>query len=743
MSSAVSITSGYLYGRLVGASCSSQYPSTYGYAWSVNGWYKGSGTSFSDTLDNLYWSVSVSVDVYDENGIWKDGASATFNQSLYYTLSATVDYYEDNIKTTTIPYSTTSLTTDPQVQTITLAAPTASPGTGYVFNGWDVGVPGSQIEIELKYNGNTYSFSGIWYRPIYTNYVYVTYDLNYSGSTPYTSTYSGTSYSTSDNVSVTFDSAPSRSGYRFLYWSVDRSVGNVNAGTTLDLIGSTSGENYTATAVWELITYDVGAIVTYVSNDNNYHTGTVQILNHIYTSQVVNTPNATTTLSHIDIALKPNYADSNWTFSGWTPSQITLTTSYPQIGVSGYWGLNVGAIIQYRTEKDGEQSGILKTETPSDIQYDNSSIIYTLNPPNVPSYSGYEFAWERSTVELAYGSPTITVWGTYTRTTYDIGIRLYYSANGNHYPSSGTVTEERLDYSSSSLTINTPDDNDSIKNSLIPSTSYEEVTWRFSGWDPAQITLTEKDISTGLYPLESILGSWTRELKATLSFEALGEDITNIPSPSSETVRSENYQQSVSFVIPNGPTRSAWTFDKWIKGSNQYSPGDSYSFNATPVSINDGSHDTLSATWKNYNPQITSFSLSAPETGQLITTYNLNANTKWFSYTLQFYDSDNNLRKTISRTSNLKTVTESLNLNDLSFEFYTVQATISFNGNGSTVTRSISAIITFTSYSQLYVYATKDGITKWWIAVPYVYHNSHWVETIPYLYTSNSWNPPP
>lgn len=727
-----------------------------------------------------YWLIDGSYQTSSTVSFTPDvssGTTQTHSANAYYNTYYNIGYnirYSAN--GTTTPYysireesktSTQVYTLDEDSSIANSLRPSTATST-WIFSGWTP----SSVTLQQP-SGKVYpsiTATGRWYDPSPTYTAIIYYDsgtVDPVGNMPTSS--GGTSSTTSVQIQLS-NQIPTRSNYTFSGWAINGSI--YPAGGTVTVTGSTSGKSYTATAQWTYTppTYNVFREINYYRNGKLISSATRTIWLYQQSSE---------TVSNVDPDPQPTVADNRsynpeptiqesvydiYTWSGWFPATTTLySTSHAAEKVYGQWNHAVGgtALYYYKlgsgsliplTDGQGQQySESYNTSTSTETSTYSLQRVPTVQS-TITDGTGktYTFSsWNASSIILrGYQNngyfPSYNIIAQYEQSTYDIGIRLRYSANGSYYPSSGTITEERLDQASDELTINTPDSHGSItsiKEKLKPQTSYQEDTWEFSGWEPSQITLKEKDKDIGLYPFELVIGSWTRELKATLNFEASGEDITNIPSPISKTVRSEDDHKNITFTIPHGPTRSAWTFDKWVKGSNQYSPGDSYSFNAAPVSIDDGSHDTLSATWKNYNPAITTFSLTTPQKGKLQLKYTLKANTKWVSYNIYFYDEDGNLRKTVSRTSSLKTKTETLNVNDLSFEFYRVVVSVSFNGSGSIVTRQSSKEITFTSYSQLYVYATKNGITKWWIAVPYVYDNG-WHEAIPYIYTNGGWNPP-
>lgn len=54
---------------------------------------------------------------------------------------------------------------------------------------------------------------------------------------------------------------------------------------------------------------------------------------------------------------------------------------------------------------------------------------------------------------------------------------------------------------------------------------------------------------------------------------------------------------------------------------------------------------------------------------------------------------------------------------------------------------AFSIIYKFKPISIVYIYATKNGVTQWWPAIPYIYANNQWNPATAYIYANGHWNP--
>lgn len=247
--------------------------------------------------------------------------------------------------------------------------------------------------------------------------------------------------------------------------------------------------------------------------------------------------------------------------------------------------------------------------------------------------------------------------------------------------------------------------------------SHSASLWVAHGSDPAEyitetITLVEPTPTT-------------YDIGATLTYDAnggTGAPSDNVFRDRSSTEPSTNVSFSISYTIP---TRDTYTFIEWKINGSSYNPGDVFVTTATtslPVY-------TAIAQWE-----------------QII--YNI-------GYTLKFdanggtgapnsiVVSDTAYAPNVYKNTILpSTVPTRSGYKFLYWEirntYYSPGSTVSLEANTNKPTYTATAIweeLPKSAYiyannkwnpAQPYIYATKDGVTKWWPATAYIYANSQW-----------------
>ena len=197
---------------------------------------------------------------YDQNNNLVESGTWNYTDDLVLTPGWTVNNYSVTLDADGGEVDSESVSVD-YGDGIELPTPTR---TGYSFNGWYNGTT-------LVSNGDTWNYTtdltlkASWTQEIYTitfdqpcaNSI-VTYNYNYTGSTPTTVTLSG-------GETLTYPSVPSRTGYVFTGWYTDSACT-----TKYDFTGTITGD-MTLYAGWTEMTMSYVYTETQITNPQNYN----------------------------------------------------------------------------------------------------------------------------------------------------------------------------------------------------------------------------------------------------------------------------------------------------------------------------------------------------------------------------------------------------------------------------------------------------------------------------------------
>lgn len=168
---------------------------------------------------------------------------------------------------TSAKFNQSNITDSVTVRDVTLSA-------GYEFSRWIINIDGStsyssDLRLDVEYSD---SISNVQVRAevVQVTLYYVTLNYSANGGSGAPQSQSGSTSSSSQYVQFNIpQTAPVRSGYVFLGWSLSSSAASASyfPGGSITLYGSTSGESYTLYAVWQKVSADNTA---YIYNGSNW-----------------------------------------------------------------------------------------------------------------------------------------------------------------------------------------------------------------------------------------------------------------------------------------------------------------------------------------------------------------------------------------------------------------------------------------------------------------------------------------
>ena len=460
-------------------------------------------------------------------------------------------------------------------QAYTLPTPTR---TGYTFDGWFSGttqyVNGTWNELNdvtlvAKWTPNTYN---VTYSDTTENHadVNVTFDYNYTGSTPY-------SVTLANGETLEYPEIPTLSGYLFAGWYTDADC------TSIFAFNETITEDITLYAKWVYPSSYTSILSMNGNTGNTYFTSTVKY--YPFVSLVDQTITIYTSHSSGDPYIylydsNKNRLESDDDGYGGSDSYISYYVTAGTLYYAGFGAYSSGYGYMYlsgietptstATASCGTVSGYVYeagASSSTTIVYDSSLTLPT------PVRTGYTFlGWYNGDTKVESG-----IWTTASNVT----LSPRWEANQNTV----TLNANGGTVSSSSITVTY----DSAYTLPTPT----RTGYAFNGW------------FNGTTQVESGTWNYTSDLSLTASWTANSYTLTlDVNGGSGVDSSTQTIAYDSAYLLPT-PTRTGYTFNGWFNGATQYFSG----------TWNELNNVTLTASWtvNTYNITYTDVSGSAAD----------------------------------------------------------------------------------------------------------------------------------
>jgi uncharacterized repeat protein (TIGR02543 family) len=362
---------------------------------------------------------------------------------------------------------------------------------GYIFTGWQ---DGAVIETSNLINVTKTA-----------KWTYIYYNINYDLSGGDNNSLNPGSYHIGEDDITLLD--PSRTGYNFVDWEEG------------DYIETSKLEEYTKTAIWEIITYSI-----------TYELGVGQ--------ENENNP-ITYTVEDEDISLY-SLSQAGYTFNGWEEGSIIDTLLAIDVVRTAKWELVYYTItyevdtIQYSTDNPSAYAKQLKSKNKSNPE------TYNIEEDDIilsePTRKGYTFKyWEEGNIIYTSTVENITRTAVWELDSYSITYELNGGEINENNPTSYTIED------------------DTITLDEVYKRGYTFVCWLDEDSNEMNYNISttkEKDIIR--------IATWEIN-NYTINYELNG-GYNNSENPNSFTVEDE----VISLQLPN---KTGYTFVGWIEGS--------------------------------------------------------------------------------------------------------------------------------------------------------------------------------
>ncbi len=448
---------------------------------------------------------------------------------------------------------------------------TATTNAGYTFDGWFEGttkvssnltytfkMPGKNVTLTAKWTANTYTVTYDDTQATRNNVV-VTFNYNYSGSTP-------TTVTLTNGQKLNYPTNPTRSGYVFAGWYTNSSCttaynfsGTITADMTLYASWKTCTITNNSTYSWS----SSGGVLT-STNKGNSSSSTYRITATMPVT--INFSYKTSSESGYDyLYIKKN---------GSQLKSCSGSTSYVSYSVT----LNTGDYLEFIYSKDSSSSDGSDCAYIKDLTY-TSNVSYTSTATaSCSTVTGYEYAnGETASTTVTFGSshtlPALTRTG-YSFLGWYNGTTKVESGNWS-IASNVTLTPK---WQAGGNTITLDANGGSVTPNSIP-VSYDQAytlptpTWTghtFAGWYNGS-TQYSSGTWTGLSDI-TLTARWT-----TNDYSITFDDVAEINSTATITYN-YNYSESTSSTVtltngqtlsrPTNPTRSGYVFTGWYTNSS-------------------------------------------------------------------------------------------------------------------------------------------------------------------------------